>query len=161
MNMTRDRLHAIGWGMTLTVCLALLVALTMRVNAVKSEVHLADRQIATLQQEKMFLETEFETRSSQQQLRAFNDVDFGYEAPTAGQYLESERQLAALGKPAGPDAPAPVRMASADDGAGQGAGDAQPVRALVALAAEKDAQPHKLADRHPSRPARHSEAVEE
>lgn len=114
MNLTRDRMHTIGWGMTLVICLALTLALTFRVNAVKSQVRLAERQIAQLKQEKLFLETEFETRASQQQLKAFNDVDFGYSAPTVGQYLESERQLAALGKPRSPDAPDPIRVASAD-----------------------------------------------
>jgi hypothetical protein len=114
MNLTRDRLHTIGWGTALAICFALTLALTFKVNAVKSEVHLANRQIAHLQQEKMFLETEFEARANQQQLKALNDTDFGYEAPTAGQYLESERQLAMLGKPAAPDAPKPVRMAEND-----------------------------------------------
>lgn len=114
MNLTRDRMHTIGWGMSLVICLALTLALTFRVNAVKSQVRLAERQIAQLKQEKIFLETEFETRASQQQLKAFNDVDFGYSAPTVGQYLESERQLAALGKPRSPDAPDPIRVASAD-----------------------------------------------
>lgn len=114
MNLTRDRMHTIGWGMTLVICLALTLALTFRVNAVKSEVRLADRRIAALQQEKVFLETEFQARASQQQLKAFNDVDFGYQAPTAEQYLENERQLAALGKPRSPDAPAPIRVASSE-----------------------------------------------
>lgn len=114
MNLTRDRIHTIGWGMSLVICLALTLALTFRVNAVKSQVRLAERQIAQLKQEKLFLETEFETRASQQQLKAFNDVDFGYQAPTVGQYLESERQLAAFGKPRSPDAPDPIRVASAD-----------------------------------------------
>ena len=114
MNLTRDRLQTIGWGMALTICAALTLALTFRVNAVKSEVRLADRKISALHQEKLFLETEFETRANQQQLKAFNDVDFGYEAPTAAQYLESERQLAALGKPRSVDAPSPIRVASAD-----------------------------------------------
>lgn len=114
MNLTRDRMHTIGWGMSLVICLALTLALTFRVNAVKSQVRLAERQITQLKQEKVFLETEFETRASQQQLKAFNDVDFGYQAPTVGQYLESERQLAALGKPRSPDAPDPIRVASAD-----------------------------------------------
>jgi hypothetical protein len=62
----------------------LMMALTVRVNAVKSEVRLADRQIAQLRQEKMLLDTEFQTRASQQQLTAFNDVDFGYQAPKPG-----------------------------------------------------------------------------
>lgn len=116
MNLTRDRLHTIGWGMALTICMALTLALTFRVNAVKSQVRLAERQIVSLKQEKMFLETEFETRASQQQLEAFNDVDFGYQAPTAGQYLENERQLASLGKARSPDAPSPIRVAAADTG---------------------------------------------
>ena len=126
MNLTRDRLNTIGWGFALTLCATLVLALTFRVNAVKSEVRLAERHIAQLRQEKMFLETEFETRASQQQLEAFNDVDFGYTAPTAGQYLDGERALAALGKPRSPDAPAPIRVASVDT--------VQSVRAMPALA---------------------------
>jgi hypothetical protein len=89
------------------------MALIVRVNAVKSQVRLAERQVIALKREKMFLETEFETRASLQQLRALNEVEFGYVAPTAGQYLAGERQLAAFGKPAAPDAPAPIRVASA------------------------------------------------
>ena len=126
MRVTRDRLQSLGWGFVLVICTALTLALTFRVNAVKSEVRLADRRIVALRQEKMFLETEFETRANQQQLKSLNDVDFGYEAPTAGQYLESERQLAALGKPRDADAPAPIRMAVADGalhGASDGASD--------------------------------------
>lgn len=114
MIMTRDRLHTIGWGMALTICFALMMALTVRVNAVKSEVRLADRQITELNREKMLLDTEFQTRASQQQLTAFNDVDFGLEAPKPAQYLENERQLAVLGKAASPDAPPQIRVASAD-----------------------------------------------
>ena len=116
MNLTRDRLHAIGWGTAMAICLALLAVLTTQVNAVKSQVALADRQIAQLSQEKLYLETEFETRANQQQLRAMNEVDFGYTAPTAAQYLKSERDLAMLGKAAEPDAPQPIRYAAADGG---------------------------------------------
>ncbi|MDE1916074.1 MAG: hypothetical protein KGJ57_02770 [Sphingomonadales bacterium] len=116
MIMTRDRLHTIGWGMALTICFALMMALTVRVNAVKSEVRLADRQINELSRQKMLLDTEFQTRASQQQLTAFNDVDFGLEAPKPAQYLENERQLAVLGKAPSPDAPPQIRVASADLG---------------------------------------------
>jgi hypothetical protein len=115
MNLTRDRIRSMGWAFVLTVCCALTLALMFRVNAVKSQVRLAERQIVSLRQEKMFLETEFETRANQQQLTALNDVEFGYKAPTAGQYLEGERQLANLGKPAGAGAPSPIRVASAAD----------------------------------------------
>ncbi|MDE2597296.1 MAG: hypothetical protein KGL44_10505 [Sphingomonadales bacterium] len=113
MNLTRDRVRSIGWFAVLTVCGALVLALTFRVNAVKSQVRLAERQIVALRQDKMLLETEFETRANQQQLKALNEVEFGYEAPTAGQYLESERQLAAYGKARAPGAPEPIRVASA------------------------------------------------
>ena len=69
----------------------------------------------------VFLETEFEARSNQQQLKALNDVEFGYEAPKAEQYIEGERQLVALGMERAPGAPAPIRVASAADGDEQGA----------------------------------------
>ena len=116
MNLTRDRVRSIGWAFVLTVCFALTMALTFRVNAVKSQVRLAERQLVSLQRHKLFLETEFEARSNQQQLKAINDVEFGYEAPRAEQYIEGERMLASLGKARGPDAPAPIRVASAADG---------------------------------------------
>jgi hypothetical protein len=91
------------------------MVLSFRVNALRSQVHRAEGQIVALKQQKMYLETEFETRANQQQLKAWNDLEFGYVAPTAGQYLENERQLAALSKPADPGAPAPIRVASVDD----------------------------------------------
>ena len=47
----------------------------------------------------------------QQQLAAWNQVEFGYSAPRADQYVEHERQLAALGSPRGIDAPQPIRVA--------------------------------------------------
>jgi hypothetical protein len=113
MNLTQDRLRSIGWAAVLLTCLTLTVALTFRVNAVKSQVQLVERQIVAVKQQKLFLETEFETRANQQQLSSINEVEFGYQAPGAGQYLEGERQLAALGKVRAPDAPSPIRVAHA------------------------------------------------
>ena len=118
--LSRSRARSIGWAMILVVCFALTIALTFKVNAVKSQVRLTERRIAALKQEKTLLETEFETRANQQQLTALNDVEFGYQAPTAGQYLESERQLAALGKPRGPGAPEMIRVAAAEPPADDG-----------------------------------------
>lgn len=114
MNLTRDRLQSIGWAAVLLTCLAFTIALTFKVNAVKSQVRLTERKIAATKQQALFLETEFEARANQQQLKTLNDVEFGYQAPTAGQYLENERQLADIGKPRGADAPDPIRVASAD-----------------------------------------------
>lgn len=115
MNLTRDRVQSIGWAFVLGICMVLTLALTFRVNAVRSQVRLTERQIVAVKQEKIFLETEFLTRANQQQLRTLNEVEFGYEAPTAGQYIEGERQLAALGKARAPGAPSPIRVASAAD----------------------------------------------
>jgi len=109
------RLRSVGWVALIGLCGALFMVLSFRVNALKSEVRLAENRIVALKREKIYLETEFETRSSQQQLKAWNDVEFGYIAPNSSQYLENDRQLASLGKPAGPDAPRPIRVASADD----------------------------------------------
>ncbi|MCP5384349.1 MAG: hypothetical protein H6919_07165 [Sphingomonadaceae bacterium] len=113
MIATGSRLRQIGWAVVLTVCLAGFVALTFRVNAVKSEVRLAERQIIALEREKMILETEFQARANQQQLADWNRIEFGYSAPAADQYLENERQLASLGVPRGVDAPDPIRVAKA------------------------------------------------
>jgi len=122
MNLTRDRVRSIGWAFVLTVCAGMLLALTFRVNAVKSQVRLAERQLVSLRQEKLFLETEFEARSNQQQLKALNDVEFGYAAPKAEQYIEGERQLVVLGKAPAPGAPEPIRVASVAEGAGDAGG---------------------------------------
>jgi len=115
MNMTRDRLQSIGWFTLLAFCTVLTGSLMLRVNAVKSQVQISQRQIMALRRENQFLETEYETRANQQQLADINDLDFGYKAPESAQYLENERQLAMLGKPREIGAPAPVEVASADD----------------------------------------------
>lgn len=114
MNFTSDRIRSIGWISVLVVCGAVTIGLTLRVNAVKSQVHDTEKRIVWVQRDIDFLETEFQTRSNQQALRDLNDLEFGYKAPVAAQYVEGERQLAALGVPAGPGAPAPIRYANAD-----------------------------------------------
>ena len=110
------RIRQIGWLVVLAACIAAFLALTFRVNAVKSEVRLIERQIIAAERSKLMLETEFQTRASQHQLAAWNQVEFGYSAPRADQYVEHERQLAALGTPRGLGAPQPIRVAKADTG---------------------------------------------
>ena len=115
MIVSRSGLQKVGWAVILTICGAMLLALTFKVNAVKSQVRLTERQILAVRQEKDLLETEFETRANQHQLTALNEVEFGYSAPTPGQYLDGERSLAELSKPRAVDAPTPVMVASADE----------------------------------------------
>lgn len=129
--MTASRLRSVGWAALVIVAIVGFVALSFRVNAVKSEVRLAERQIIALENQNAMLETEFQTRASQRQLADWNDVEFGYRAPDARQFLEGERQLAKFGTPRAPGAPEPIRVANAeeiDDGSsGSAAG------ALVAM----------------------------
>lgn len=108
------RLRQAGWAAVLTIAGALFLALTFHVNAIKSDVRLAERKIIAMERQKMLLETEFQSRASQRQLAEWNAVEFGYVAPRADQFLDSERQLAMLGAPRRPDAPQPIRVARAE-----------------------------------------------
>lgn len=117
MNLTRDRIRSIGWVTLLTLCLALTAALTLRVNAVKSEVHQAESRIVQMRKEVAFLDNEYQTRSSQHQLKTLNDIEFGYDAPRVRQYIEGERKLAVLGIPRAPGAPKQLRVADSSDSA--------------------------------------------
>jgi len=108
-----SRIRRIGWLAALGFCTALYLMLHLKVHAVLSDVVRAERQIVALEQQKLLLETEFETRSNQLQLAAWNRVDFGYTAPSAAQFLENERQLANFGSPRAPGAPKPIRVAGA------------------------------------------------
>ena len=105
------RARRIGWAAALALCTALYLLLHLKVHAVQSEAIRAERQIVRLQQERLLLETEFETRSNLLQLAAWNRVDFGYTAPTAAQFLDGEHQLASFGSPRAPGAPEPIRVA--------------------------------------------------
>ncbi len=116
MIATGSRMRQIGWFASLGLCLAIFMILSFNVHAVKSEVQLAERKIVALERENKMLETEFQTRASQRQLANWNTVEFGYEAPRADQYVDGQRQLASLGLPQAPGAPAPIRVARADTG---------------------------------------------
>ena len=93
MNLTRDRVRSMGWAAVLSICVALLLALTFRVNAVKSEVRLTERQIVTAKREKMFLESEFLARASQPDAaRAAYAAALALDLPPAERrFLESRR----------------------------------------------------------------------
>lgn len=139
MMVRGSRIRQIGWAALFAICLSAFAALTFRVNAVKSEVRLAERQIVALQKEKIQLETEFQSRANQQQLADWNRIEFGYGAPNADQYLESERQLAGLGVPRGLNAPNPIRVARAPDENEMETGFPALVSPLTGAAYENDA----------------------
>lgn len=107
------RIRRIGWLAALGLCTLFYVGLHIKVHAVQSEVIAAERQIVALEERRILLETEFETRASQERLAMLNRVEFGYVAPGVGQFVEDERKLGDFGTPRSPRAPAPIRVASA------------------------------------------------
>ena len=120
MIASQDAMRRLGWAALFAVAAALLFGMSLVVNAVRSEVRGTELKILAVKREMLYLDTEFETRANQKQLEAWNDVDFGYVAPTAGQYVDSAGELAMLGKPSipaptVPSAAAPVRMAAAGE----------------------------------------------
>jgi hypothetical protein len=141
--MSSHQARSLGWIAVLAICTAVVTILSFKVHAVKSEVLLAERQLIALERETLLLETEFQTRASQRQLAEWNNVEFGYQAPRAGQFLDGERQLASLGQRLGPDAPAPIRMARADLGGPEAVAQDAPMRSplsgeRVTLASARD-----------------------
>ncbi|MXP25677.1 hypothetical protein GRI39_06430 [Altererythrobacter indicus] len=114
----QSRIRRIGWIAALALCTGLYLMLHLKVHAVRSDVVRAERQIVGLENSKMLLETEFETRSSQQQLANWNRLEFGYRAPDSAQFIENERQLASLGTPRAVGAPEPIRVARNGDANG-------------------------------------------
>lgn len=121
----QSRLRRIGWLAALGLCTLFYVGLHLKVHAVQSEVIGAERQIVALEERRILLETEFETRASQERLAMLNRVEFGYVAPGVGQFVENERELSDFGTPRSPDAPSPIRVAAAS------AADAPPFPRLV------------------------------
>lgn len=109
-------IRRIGWFAALGTCLALYAVLHIKVTAVHADVVRAERQIVFLEEQNMLLETEFLTRSNQVQLAAWNRVDFGFQSPTADQYIEGPRQLAQFGMAPAEGAPAPIRLAGLRSG---------------------------------------------
>ncbi|GAA0285032.1 hypothetical protein GCM10009127_28410 [Alteraurantiacibacter aestuarii] len=105
------RFRRIGWFAALGICTALYGVLHFQVWSLSSEVTKAERQIVSLEEQNMLLETEFLTRSRQIQLAAWNRVDFGYSAPKADQFIDNERELSRFASPRAAGAPAPIRLA--------------------------------------------------
>lgn len=126
--MPYSHIRRIGWIAVLGICTALYILLHLKVNTVHSELVRAERQIVQLERQNLLLETEFATRSSQLQLESWNRVEFGYTSPTAQQFIDDERKLAAaFGTPRAAGAPEPIMVASRT-----GDGDILPFPQVVA-----------------------------
>lgn len=149
---SRTRLPSLLWTGSVVMATALSLVLTLQVKAVHSDIAETEKAIVSTKQQLAVLETEFQTRARQQQLVRWNEVEFGYVAPRADQFLDGRAELAALGKPAQIMDPAPMRMAEA---AAPGVVAPVPMAsaAPAARAAASDAAPIRLAQADAAKPA--------
>jgi len=114
MLMAARKLQGIGLVLLVLVFAMALYPVSLKVAATRSELTRIERQIDRTQANIRYLESELAVRASMRQLEQWNADSFGYSAPSATQYLESERQLASLdGLPRarGANDVAPVLMA--------------------------------------------------
>ncbi len=96
MILAVKRLKTIGWIALIFIVAIALYPLSLSVATLRSDLGRVERDILRTRAEIRYLETEFATRASLTQLAMWNDLEYGYEAPSAAQYLDGERELANL-----------------------------------------------------------------
>ena len=114
MLMAARKLQGIGLVLLVLIFAMMLYPVSLKVAATRSELARINHQIERTRDNIRYLESELAVRASMRQLEQWNADSFGYSAPSASQYLESERQLASLdGLPRarGANEVAPVLMA--------------------------------------------------
>ncbi len=108
MKLAVKRLEGIGWLALVFLVAILLYPLSLSVATLRSDLAKTEKQIVSVKKEIRYLETEFGARANLRQLEQWNELEYGYVAPRASQYLEGERALANLGSP---DLRKPVQVA--------------------------------------------------
>lgn len=147
MSLAMKRLKNLGWLALVFMVAILLYPLSLNVAALHSDLVAVDRQILDTKREISFLQAEIRTRASLQQLEEWNELLYGYQPPTAQQFVNGEAALAGLGG----DIPVarPVMVAASSDGdapAGVIGGGANSITATVAsIVEEKTTKPVQVA----------------
>ncbi len=116
MSLAMKRLKNLGWLALVFLVAILLYPLSLNVAALHSDLVRVDRNILETKREISFLQAELRTRASMQQLEEWNDLLYGYQPPTAQQFVNGEAALAGLGGDALVNKPVMV-AASDNDGA--------------------------------------------
>lgn len=98
MSLALKRLQNIGWMALVFMIAILLYPLSLNVGVLHSRLVSMDARILETKREISFLQAELRTRASMAQLEDWNNLLYGYQPPTAEQFLDSETQLAALGR---------------------------------------------------------------
>jgi hypothetical protein len=153
------RLKGIGWfGGCVAVVLGFYLV-SLQVAGERKKLELMDRRITAAQRDIRALETEFDTRANLAQLEKWNGDTLALSAPTAGQFVGDEAQLASLdvtapaaGQPATvrtaalvvpASAPAPAAMTLV---AATAAATVRPAAATPAATAQRAAAPVRTAE---------------
>lgn len=97
MSLAMKRLKNIGWLALVFLVAIMLYPLSLNVAALHSDLLRVDRTILDTQREISFLQAELRTRASMQQLEEWNELLYGYQPPTAQQFLSGEAALAEIG----------------------------------------------------------------
>lgn len=116
MSLAMKRLKNLGWLALVFLVAILLYPLSLNVAALHSDLVSVDRQILDTKREISFLQAELRTRASLQQLEEWNELLYGYQPPTAEQFVNGEAALAGLGGDMAETRPVMI-AASMSDGA--------------------------------------------
>ena len=142
MLMAARKLQGIGLVLLELFFAMVLYPVSLKVAATRSELSRIEKQIDRTRDNIRYLESELAVRASMRQLEQWNADTFGYSAPSAGQYLSSERQLASfdrLPRARGANDVAPVLMAMVSPVAVPDVPKAKPVAAKPMLIAQAQA----------------------
>jgi hypothetical protein len=149
MSLAMKRLKNLGWLALVFMVAILLYPLSLNVAALHSDLVSVDRQILDTKREISFLQAEIRTRASLQQLEEWNELLYGYQPPTAQQFVNGEAALAGLGGEIPVTKPVMVAASFSDGAAPAGViGGGQNSVSYVTTVADDDvavAKPTKVA----------------
>jgi hypothetical protein len=144
MSLAMKRLKNLGWLALVFMVAILLYPLSLNVAALHSDLVAVDRQILDTKREISFLQAEIRTRASLQQLEEWNELLYGYQPPTAQQFVNGEAALAGLGDNAPTTRPVMVAVGDSPAGiVGGGANSASANSAPVVTSNDDDASTQK------------------
>lgn len=131
MSLAMKRLKNLGWLALVFMVAILLYPLSLNVAAMHTDLVSVDHNILETKREISFLQAEIRTRASLQQLEEWNELLYGYQPPTAEQFVSGEAQLAQL--TGDMQETKPVMMASADIDVAPSANQANPAPTIEAV----------------------------
>jgi hypothetical protein len=120
MSLAMKRLKNLGWLALVFIVAILLYPLSLNVAALHSDLVAVDREILDTKREISFLQAELRTRASLQQLEEWNELLYGYQPPTAEQFVDGERALAGLVGESAPTRPVMALASNSEDGEPKG-----------------------------------------